>query len=35
MFFKTGVIRNFAIFTGKHLLESLFNKVPVLPFTVL
>ena len=27
MFFKAGVIRNFAIFTGKHVLESLFNKV--------
>ena len=27
MFFKTGVIGDFAIFTGKHVLESLFNKV--------
>ena len=27
MFFKIGVIRNFALFTGKHVLESLFNKV--------
>ena len=27
MFFKTSVIRNFAIFTEKHVLESLFNKV--------
>ena len=26
-FFKTGVIRNFAIFTEKHVLQSLFNKV--------
>ena len=28
MFFKTGVIRNFAVFTEKHLvLKCLFNKV--------
>ena len=27
MFFKIGVLKNFAVFTGKHLLESLFNKV--------
>ena len=27
MFFKTGAPKNFAIFTGKQLLESLFNKV--------
>ena len=26
MFFKTGVSRNFPIFTGKHVLDSLFNK---------
>ena len=30
MFFKTGVLKNFAIFTGKHLLESLFNKEALL-----
>ena len=24
MFFKTGAIRNFAVFTGKHLRWSLF-----------
>ena len=29
MFFKTCVNRNFVIFTGKHVLESLFNKVAV------
>ena len=27
IFFKIGVLKNFANFTGKHLLESLFNKV--------
>ena len=27
MFFKIGVLKNFANFTGKHLLESLFEKV--------
>ena len=27
MFFKTVVLKNFAIFTGKHLCGSLFNKV--------
>ena len=27
MFFKKGVLRNFAKFTGKHLSGSLFNKV--------
>ena len=27
MFFKIGAPKNFAIFTGKQLLESLFNKV--------
>ena len=28
MFFKIGVLKNFAIFTGKHLCQSLFfNKV--------
>ena len=27
MFFKIGVLKNFAIFTGKHLCWSLFNKV--------
>ena len=26
MFFKIGVLKNFANFTGKHLLESLFIK---------
>ena len=27
MFFKVGVLKNFANFTGKHILKSLFNKV--------
>ena len=27
MFFEIGVLKNFANFKGKHLLESLFNKV--------
>ena len=27
MFFKIGILKNFSNFTGKHLLESLFNKV--------
>ena len=27
MFFKIGVLKNFAIFAGKQMLESLFNKV--------
>ena len=28
MYFKMGVLKNFAIFTGKHLCQSLFfNKV--------
>ena len=27
LFFKIGVIKNFAIFTGKHVLKSLFNKL--------
>ena len=27
MSLKTGVSRNFAIFTGKHVLDSLFNKL--------
>ena len=27
MFFKKGVLENFANFTGKHVLESLFDKV--------
>ena len=27
MLFKIGFLKNFAIFTGKHLLVSLFNKV--------
>ena len=27
---KISVLKNFADFTGKHLLESLFNKVAVL-----
>ena len=27
MFFKIGVLKNLAIFTGKHVLEYLFNKV--------
>ena len=33
VFFKKGVLRNFAIFTGKHLRQSLFfNKVEVCNF---
>ena len=33
MFCKKGVLRNFAKFTGKHLCQSLFNKVACLrPF---
>ena len=27
MFFKISVLKNFAIFTGKHLWESLINKI--------
>ena len=27
MFFKMSVLKNFGMFTGKHLLESLFNQV--------
>ena len=27
MYFEIGVLKNFANFKGKHLLESLFNKV--------
>ena len=27
MFFEIGVLKNFSNFTGKHVLESLFNKV--------
>ena len=27
MFFKIGVLKNFAIFTRKQVLESLLNKV--------
>ena len=27
IFFKIGVLKNFAIFPGKHLCWSLFNKV--------
>ena len=27
MFFKVGILKNFAIFTGEHLCWSLFNKV--------
>ena len=27
MFFKIGVLKNFAIYTGKHLCWSLFNKI--------
>ena len=27
MFLKIGVLKNLAIFTGKHLYWSLFNKV--------
>ena len=27
MFFKISVLKNFGIFTGKHLLESVFNQV--------
>ena len=31
MFYKKGVLKNFAIFTGKHLCQShFFNKVAVL-----
>ena len=31
VFWKNGVLRNFAKFTGKHLCQSLFsNKVAVL-----
>ena len=30
MFFKIGVLKNFTIFTRKHVLESLFNKVACL-----
>ena len=26
-FFKIDVLKNFPLFTGKHLLRSLFNKV--------
>ena len=26
MFFETGVLKNFAIFTGKHLCRSLFKQ---------
>ena len=33
MFFKIGVLKNFAIFTGKHLCWSLFNKVAGLKAT--
>ena len=35
VFFKIGVLKNFANFTGKHLLESLFNKkeTPTLVFS--
>ena len=32
MFFKLGVFKNFASFTGKHVLESMFNKVRGLKF---
>ena len=36
MFFEIGVLKNFAIFTGKHLCWSLFNKVAgVRPATLL
>ena len=27
MFLKIGVLKNFAIFRGKHVLEPLFNEV--------
>ena len=30
MFFKIGVLKNFAIFIGKHMLESLCNKLAAL-----
>ena len=30
MFFKIGVLKNFAIFIGKHVLKSLCNKVAAL-----
>ena len=33
MFFKIGVPRNLPRFTGKHLLESLLNKVTYLKET--
>ena len=32
VFYKNSVLKNFALFTGKHLLESLFNKVADLKF---
>ena len=37
MFFKIGVLKNFAKFTGKHLCQSLFfNKVAIVsPATLL
>ena len=31
VFYKKYVLKNFAIFTGKHLLKSLLNKVVGLP----
>ena len=27
MFFEIGAVKNFAIFTGKHMFETLLNKV--------
>ena len=35
VFYKKGVLRNFAKFTGKLLPESLFNKAADLPATLL
>ena len=35
MFFKLGVFKNFASFTGKQVLESMFKKVRGLKFATL
>ena len=32
IFFKIGVLKNFANFTGKHLFDSLFNEVAFATF---
>ena len=29
MFFKIGPLKNLVIFTGKHVLKSLFNKLAI------